>query len=235
MRKDESTSIAVHIPVNGVRLEGDLEVPADANGIVLFAHGSGSSRYSPRNRYVARILRESGVGTLLFDLLTAEEEEVDRFTRHLRFDIPLLAGRLAAAAQWVGTQEATRDLSIGFFGASTGGAAALVAAAEVGPKVGAVVSRGGRPDLAGGWLKKVISPVLLIVGELDDHVITLNRYACNEMSCEKRLEIVPGASHLFQEPGTLEMAARLAAAWFGKHLAQIAREPAPKRNLAEVI
>lgn len=235
MRREESTSIAVHIPVGDVRLEGDLEVPAGANGIVLFAHGSGSSRYSPRNRYVARILREAGVGTLLFDLLTAEEEEVDRFTRHLRFDIPLLAGRLAAAARWVGTQEATKDLSIGFFGASTGGAAALVAAAEAGARVGAVVSRGGRPDLAGGYLKKVTSSVLLIVGELDDRVITLNRYAFNDLTCEKRLEIVPGASHLFQEPGTLEMAARLAAAWFGKHLAKKVPETAPKRNLAEVV
>ncbi|MCO6509467.1 MAG: dienelactone hydrolase family protein [Aridibacter famidurans] len=201
-------------------LEGNLKVPESAKGIVLFAHGSGRSRHSPRNKYVAQIIREHGLGTLLFDLLTADEERVDRATRHLRFDISLLASRLKAAARWVQNRELTKHLSLGFFSSSTGGGAALVAAAQMGSDVCAVVSRGGRPDLAGDALGRVASPVLLIVGELDEQVIALNKYAMQQMNCRNELRIVPGATHLFEEPGTLEMAARLAADWFRDHLSE---------------
>ncbi|QQS41258.1 MAG: dienelactone hydrolase family protein [Acidobacteriota bacterium] len=200
-------------------LEGNLKVPENAKGIVLFAHGSGSSRHSPRNRYVAQVIREHGLGTLLFDLLTADEERVDQATRHLRFDIALLASRLKAAARWIQNRNLTRHLKIGFFGSSTGGGAALVAAAQMGPEVGAIVSRGGRPDLAGDALARVASPSLLIVGELDEQVIALNKYAMQQMNCEKQLIIVPGATHLFEEPGTLEAVAKHAAEWFREHLA----------------
>jgi pimeloyl-ACP methyl ester carboxylesterase len=185
---------------------------------VLFAHGSGSSRHSRRNRYVADELRRAGLGTLLFDLLTAEEEAVDEYTRHLRFDIGLLADRLLAATEWLRSRDDTRDLHVGYFGASTGGGAALVAAARRPEAVSAVVSRGGRPDLAGDYLPKVKAPTLLIVGGLDYAVITMNQDAAARMTAPKELVIVPGATHLFEEPGTLEEVARLAADWFARHL-----------------
>ena len=206
----------VHIRSGAVQLQGDLNISAGARGVVLFAHGSGSSRHSPRNQFVARTIREAGVGTLLFDLLTAEEEAVDIHTRHLRFDIGLLADRLIDATDWIKGE--FDYLNVGYFGSSTGGGAALVAAAEVGDRVGAVVSRGGRPDLAGDALPKVKSPTLLIVGGLDYQVIEMNEAAFARMRCEKELKIVPGATHLFEEPGTLEEVARLAADWFGRHL-----------------
>src|SRR2546430_1400352 len=186
----------VHIRSGDVQLEGDLSIPDGAQGVVLFAHGSGSSRHSPRNQFVARTIREAGVGTLLFDLLTREEEEVDSRTRHLRFDIGLLAERLVDATYWIkGNLE---HLSVGYFGSSTGGGAALVAAAELGETVGAVVSRGGRPDLAGDALPLVKAPTLLIVGGLDYPVIQMNREAYARLRCEKELIIVPGATHLFE-------------------------------------
>jgi pimeloyl-ACP methyl ester carboxylesterase len=195
---------------SGIALEGDLEVPERARGIVLFAHGSGSSRLSPRNQFVARVLREAGLGTLLFDLLTPREDAV----YETRFDIDLLAQRLAAATAWMTRQPVAASLGVGYFGASTGAAAALIAAAELGPSIAAVVSRGGRPDLAEAALSRVTAPTLLIVGGLDDVVIDLNRQAYAGLRSEKRLVIVPGATHLFEEPGTLEEAARLAADWF---------------------
>jgi pimeloyl-ACP methyl ester carboxylesterase len=197
-------------------LHGDLSIPTSAQGVVLFAHGSGSSRHSPRNQFVARTIREAGVGTLLFDLLTAEEEAVDARTGHLRFDIGLLAARLIDATYWLkGELDYFR---VGYFGSSTGGGAALVAAAELGEIVSAVVSRGGRPDLAGDALPLVTSPTLLIVGGLDYPVIEMNEAALARLRCEKELQIVPGATHLFEEPGTLEQVADLAAEWFQKHL-----------------
>jgi len=209
----------VKIPADSVTLEGELIIPADAKGIVLFAHGSGSSRHSPRNKYVAEVLRNAKLGTLLFDLLTAEEEVVDIRTRHLRFNIDLLAERLVAAVNWLRGLEDTRQLMIGLFGSSTGAGAALVAAAELGDAIRAVVSRGGRPDLAGKRLGRVEAPVLMIVGGLDKAVIGLNELAYDQMTgCEKEIRIVPGATHLFEEPGTLEMVAEMAAEWFVKHL-----------------
>ncbi|HYE64763.1 MAG TPA: alpha/beta hydrolase [Pyrinomonadaceae bacterium] len=208
----------VKIPAGSTTLEGELSVPAGANGIVLFAHGSGSSRRSPRNQFVARTIREAQTGTLLFDLLTREEEEIDLRTRHLRFDIRLLAERLVSATNWIQSEEETRHLRAGYFGSSTGGGAALVAAAEVGEAIGAVVSRGGRPDLAGEALRRVKSPTLLIVGGLDEPVIELNEEAFAQLRCEKELKIVPGATHLFEEPGKLEEVARLASEWFRQHL-----------------
>jgi putative phosphoribosyl transferase len=206
----------VQIRSGTVVLQGDLSIPASAQGVVLFAHGSGSSRHSPRNQFVAQTIREAGVGTLLFDLLTKEEEAVDVQTRHLRFDIGLLAGRLIDATCWL--KGDLSHLSVGFFGASTGGGAALVAAAELGENVDAVVSRGGRPDLAGKALPLVKCPTLLIVGGLDYPVIEMNQEAFVRLRCEKELKIVPGATHLFQEPGTLEEVARLAANWFQRYL-----------------
>ena len=203
----------VHVPIGAVALEGNLDVPDDALGVVLFAHGSGSSRHSPRNRYVAQALRDAGLATLLIDLLTPDEERVDIRTAHLRFDIGLLAERLVAATDWLGQHPATQHLRVGYFGASTGGGAALVAAAER-PDVGAVVSRGGRPDLAGAALARVRAPTLLIVGGNDIPVIALNRQALAQLRAEKELAIVPGATHLFEEPGTLEEVARLARDWF---------------------
>lgn len=208
----------VRISAGSVTLGGQLLVPRDATGIVLFAHGSGSSRFSPRNQYVARVIRERGVGTLLFDLLTRDEEAIDMQTRHLRFDISLLAQRLVDATRWLEREDETSHLRPGYFGSSTGGGGALVAAAVLGDKVGAVVSRGGRPDLAGDALSLVKAPTLLIVGGRDYPVIEMNREALAELRCEKKLEIVPGATHLFEEPGKLEEVARLAAAWFVKHL-----------------
>lgn len=207
---------------NGVTLEGELSVPKGATGIVLFAHGSGSSRHSPRNQFVARTIREAGSGTLLFDLLTREEEAVDMRTRSLRFDIGLLAGRLMDATLWLARESATWDLRVGYFGASTGAAAALIAAAEIKDKIdkrtGAVVSRGGRPDLAGDALAYVEAPTLLIIGGRDEAVIEMNAAAFAQLQCEKEMRIVEGATHLFEEPGTLEEVARLAAEWFSQHL-----------------
>jgi putative phosphoribosyl transferase len=199
-------------------LEGELLVPLGATGVVLFAHGSGSSRHSSRNQFVARTIREAGIGTLLFDLLTREEEAVDVSTRHLRFDIGLLADRLVDATIWLKRKPDTSHLRVGYFGASTGGGAALVAAAELGEEIGAIVSRGGRPDLAGDALPKVKSPTLLIVGGLDEPVIRMNEAAFRQLRCEKELRIVPGATHLFEEPGKLEEVARHAADWFQRHL-----------------
>ncbi len=208
----------VHVTAGAVVLEGNLAIPPGAPGVVLFAHGSGSSRFSPRNRYVASVLREAGLGTLLIDLLTADEEAIDRVTAQLRFDIGLLAQRLVGATDWLTRQPATRHLRVGYFGASTGAAAALVAAAER-PNVAAVVSRGGRPDLAGPALRHVRAQTLLLVGGHDLPVIPLNREAREELTAaETELVIVPGATHLFEEPGTLEEVARLAASWFARHL-----------------
>ena len=206
------------VPAGPVVLEGNLGVPEGARGIVLFAHGSGSGRHSPRNRYVAGTLREAGLATLLIDLLTPDEEAVDLRTRHLRFDIGLLAGRLVGVTDWLVRSPETQDLRIGYFGASTGAGAALVAAAERPDAVGAVVSRGGRPDLAEDALPLVRAPTLLIVGGDDAPVIGMNREALEQLRAQKRLEILPGATHLFEEPGALEEVARLAAGWFASHL-----------------
>ena len=213
-----SSERIVRVSAGPVELEGNLSVPSDAGGVVLFAHGSGSSRHSSRNRFVAGVLQESGLGTLLIDLLTADEEVVDARTGHLRFDIGLLAERLIGATDWLKKQKETRDLPIGYFGASTGGGAALVAAAGYPDSVGAVVSRGGRPDLAGAALPEVRAPTLLIVGGNDLPVIGMNEEARARMRAEVKMEIVPGASHLFEEPGTLETVARLARDWFLQHL-----------------
>jgi dienelactone hydrolase len=221
----ESTTIdkrqeskTVRIPSGKVMLDGTMVVPPGARGIVLFAHGSGSSRHSPRNQYVARMIREAGIGTLLFDLLTPEEEASELRTRHLRFDIELLAGRLMDATLWVTGEEVSAGMPVGYFGASTGGGAALVAAAALGDMIGAVVSRGGRPDLAGEALSRVQAPTLLIVGGRDQVVIQLNREALTQLVCRKELKIIPGATHLFEEPGALEEVARQASAWFRREL-----------------
>jgi pimeloyl-ACP methyl ester carboxylesterase len=209
----------VEITTDRVTLEGDLAIPEGARGVVLFAHGSGSSRDSPRNRFVAEALLEGGLGTLLFDLLTEEEEYQERYTRHLRFDIGLLARRLIAATDWLARRPEASGLKVGYFGASTGAGAALVAAAERPEGVGAVVSRGGRPDLAGDALRRVEAPTLLIVGSRDTVVIQLNRQAQALLRGESKLVIVPGASHLFEEPGALEQVAALARDWFLRYLA----------------
>jgi putative phosphoribosyl transferase len=223
------TSHAVHqsvrIAAGGVTLEADVAVPGSASGVVLFAHGSGSGRHSPRNRYVAGELQRAGLATVLADLLTPEEERVDAGTGALRFDIGLLAGRVAALTDWLVDREETADLGVGLFGASTGAAAALVAATARPASVEAVVSRGGRPDLAGGLLRLVRQPVLLIVGERDRTVLDLNRAAMQELDGETGLEIVPGATHLFEESGALERVARLARDWFVGHL-----QPVPRRS-----
>jgi putative phosphoribosyl transferase len=208
----------VQIEAGREDLFGNLNIPERATGLVLFAHGSGSSRHSPRNQFVARMLNNAGLGTLLFDLLTPEEEAIDLRTREHRFNIGLLAERLVHVTKWAHQQEKTRGLRIGYFGSSTGGGAALVAAAEIPQDVGAVVSRGGRPDLAGEALPKVQTPTLLIVGGNDDIVIELNEQARDRMRCEVKLEIVPGATHLFEEPGTLEKVAQLASNWFVSHI-----------------
>jgi dienelactone hydrolase len=210
-----------------VELEGDLFLPPRCSGVVLFAHGSGSSRHSPRNRYVARVLNEAGIGTLLFDLLTTAEERVDMVTRELRFDIGLLADRVIGAVDWAAEEPRTHDKSIGLFGASTGAAAALVAAAARPQRVAAVVSRGGRPDLAGDALPAVRAPTLLLVGGFDRPVIGMNREAEARMRAPTQLEIVPGATHLFEEPGTLEQVASKAALFFRTHLGA-AEEEAPR-------
>lgn len=202
------------IPIGKEILHGNLKVPSKAKGLVIFAHGSGSSRLSPRNQAVAHFLEKNKIATLLFDLLTAAEEKIDDISRELRFNIPLLVERLVRSTEWVATQS---DLPLAYFGASTGAAAALAAAAEKGDMIRAVVSRGGRPDLAGPALAKVVSPTLLIVGGLDASVIELNKAALQLIQCEKKLEIVPGASHLFEEPGTLDTVADLASDWFAQH------------------
>ncbi|MEA2446147.1 MAG: putative phosphoribosyl transferase [Thermoleophilales bacterium] len=208
----------VEIAADGVRLAGDLVVPSDARGVVVFAHGSGSGRVSPRNRAVAGVLNGGGLATLLLDLLTPEEEAVDRRTAHLRFDIALLGGRVIATIDWLTSEPATKDLRVGCFGASTGAAAALIAAAERPERVGAVVSRGGRPDLAGEALRRVTAPTLLVVGGNDIEVLRLNELALAALAGEARLEVVPGAGHLFEEPGALERVAVLSRDWFLRHL-----------------
>lgn len=209
----------VQIAAGKAVLEGDLCIPREAQGVVAFAHGSGSSRHSPRNRYVAQVLRDIRLATLLFDLLTPEEEAQDIETAQLRFDIGLLARRLVSATDWLQSSGQTRPLKLGYFGASTGAAAALVAAAERADIVGAVVSRGGRPDLAASFLDRVKAPTLLIVGGNDFPVIEMNRTALAKLKVEKKLAIVPGATHLFEETGTLEQVAQLAGDWFVRHLA----------------
>ncbi len=211
-------TVAVRVPAGEAMLPGDLSVPAGGRGVVLFAHGTGSGRHSPRNRYVAGELLRAGLATLLLDLLTAEEEVVDQATAELRFDIGLLARRLEAAMDWLADDSRTRGLPVGLFGASTGAGAALVSAAERPRQVAAVVSRGGRPDLAGAALERVQAPTLLVVGSLDRTVLALNREAAARLAGEVRLEVVPGATHLFEEPGTLERVASLAAAWFPRWL-----------------
>ena len=208
----------LQIPAERAVLSGNLTIPENARALVLFAHGSGSSRHSPRNQFVARLLNRASLGTLLFDLLTPEEEALDIYTREHRFNIGLLAERLAHATKWTRQQKETRDLHIGYFGSSTGGAAALVGAAELPQDVGAVVSRGGRPDLAGVALPRVQAPTLLIVGGNDDIVIELNEMARDQIRCEVKLEIISGATHLFEEPGALEQVAKLARDWFVDHI-----------------
>jgi putative phosphoribosyl transferase len=214
---------SLHIPVTDATLEADVVVPGAARGVVVFAHGSGSSRHSPRNRYVARELREAGFAAVLVDLLTPAEEQRDAWTAELRFAVRMLATRVTAITDWVTAYTHTAGLGVGLFGASTGAAAALIAATERADTVQAIVSRGGRPDLAGEYLHLVRRPTLLIVGENDEPVIDLNRRALRELPGEGRLEIVPGASHLFEEPGTLEQAAWLARDWFLLHLRPAAR------------
>ena len=208
----------VQIQAGHAVLSGNLTIPDNAVGLVLFAHGSGSSRHSPRNQFVAHTLNDAGLATLLFDLLTPEEEAIDNYSREHRFNIGLLAERLVHATKWAKQQEQTRDLQVGYFGSSTGGAAALVGAAELPGDVGAVVSRGGRPDLAGDALPRVQAPTLLIVGGNDDTVIELNEMARDQMRCDVKLEIIPGATHLFEEAGALDQVANLASDWFVDHL-----------------
>lgn len=214
--KLELSERTIQIPPSGVA--GDLVIPVNARGVVIFAHGSGSSRLSSRNKFVAGVLQQADLATLLLDLLTADEEQIDFRTRHLRFDIDLLASRLIQATSWVANDPQIGRLPAGYFGASTGAAAALIAAAQAPEPIRAIVSRGGRPDLAGTALPKVKAPTLLIVGGDDSPVIELNEKALNELRCEKKLEIVPGATHLFEEPGTLEQVAGLASNWFQHHL-----------------
>ena len=221
-RDNEVRDNEVKVAAGEVTLEGNLEIPQGAEGIVLFAHGSGSSRFSPRNQFVARVLGQGRLATLLIDLLTREEAEVDRNTLQYRFDIDLLTDRLIGATDWLSQSPVTRSLRIGYFGASTGAAAALRAAAQRPEAVQAVVSRGGRPDLATDALPQVKAPTLLIVGGDDLVVIDLNQQALRQLNAEKKLEIVPGASHLFEEPGTLEEAAQLACNWFQRHLTSMA-------------
>jgi dienelactone hydrolase len=218
---EEEFSTEAHIPILGreTYLLADWKMPPHARGVVLFAHGSGSSRHSLRNKAVARYLVSRGIGTFLLDLLTAEEERVDNVTRDFRFDIQLLAKRLVMVTRWIRSQPVTSELPLGYFGASTGAAAALVAAAELQDEIAAVVSRGGRPDLAGSDLADVNSPTLLIVGGNDTEVELLNRRALAKLSCSKKLSTIPGATHLFVEPGTLEQVEVLAANWFLKQFA----------------
>jgi len=208
----------IKIPVGNVEVEGDLTMPSGAIGVVLFAHGSGSSRFSPRNQYVAKEFNKSKIATLLFDLLTQEEEEIDIGTAEYRFNIGLLAERLIGATEWLRKDHQTKKYKFGYFGASTGAAAALIAAAKLPDDISAVVSRGGRPDLAAEYLPRVVAPTLLLVGGLDTEVIRLNQQAMDQMVAEKLLEIVPGATHLFEERGKLEIVAKLSIGWFLKYL-----------------
>jgi dienelactone hydrolase len=214
----EKEENAVRIPVNKASIEGNISVPTGAKGVVLFAHGSGSSRFSPRNQYVANVFNKAGLATLLIDLLTREEEETDMRTGHLRFDIELLTERLIGAAEWLKKTIRTKNLSLGIFGSSTGAAAALITAAKLPGDVAAVVSRGGRPDLAMEYLKEVRAPTLFIVGGRDTVVLDLNKKGMMQLSAEKKLKIVTDASHLFEEPGKLEEVAKLSTAWFLEHL-----------------
>ncbi len=209
---------AVKIPIGSVVLEGNLTVPSGAKGVVLFAHGSGSSRFSPRNQYVAKFFNAQKIGTLLFDLLTNEEDQEDIETAEYRFNINLLAERLIGATEWLNKDPDTKNIVFGYFGASTGAAAALIAAAKLPNDIAAVVSRGGRPDLAANYLPRVVAPTLLLVGGLDTVVIELNRQAMEQMSAEKKLVIIPGATHLFEEPGKLEEVAKLSTDWFLRYL-----------------
>lgn len=220
----------VDIEAGDVTLEGNLFVPDEAQGIVVFAHGSGSSRFSPRNRFVASVLQGGGLATLLFDLLTSEEEEVDLKTREYRFDIPRLSRRVVEAIDWLAKRDDTTHLACGAFGSSTGAAAALIAAAERPGRINAVVSRGGRPDLAGDALQHVRAPTLLIVGGRDKPVISMNRDAMDQLTAPVALELVPGATHLFEEEGALEQVAELARDWFVDHLSRAQHEPAPSRT-----
>lgn len=208
----------VRIPSGSVSVEGNLNVPSEAKAVVLFAHGSGSSRFSPRNRYVAKVFNDANIATLLFDLLTNEEDQEDLETGELRFNIDLLAKRLVDATLWLKNDPQVKDFKIGYFGASTGAAAALVAAAKLADMVSAVVSRGGRPDLAGDYLPRVAAPTLLLVGGWDTEVIELNRQAISQMTNKNKLEIIPEATHLFEEPGKLEIVAKLSADWFTRYL-----------------
>ena len=216
--------VEITVQSGNVALPGTLVVPPQASGLVLFAHGSGSSRFSPRNRFVAEYLNQGGLGTLLFDLLTPEESAIDERTGALRFDIDLLGDRLVGVLDWLAARREVRDLPVGLFGASTGAAAALVAAAQRPDPVAAVVSRGGRPDLAMQSLPRVRAPTLLIVGGLDGPVIGMNQRAAAQLRCEHQLEIVPGATHLFEEPGKLEAVARLARDWLQRHLEMAGRD-----------
>jgi putative phosphoribosyl transferase len=233
MRDEEmamaAVEIEVRIPAGDVQLPGTLALGAEDSALVIFAHGSGSSRNSPRNREVAQRLRAAGMGTLLFDMLTSAEDAVDRITARLRFDIPMLADRLEAATEWaIARQALPGGLAVGYFGASTGAAAALIAASRLQERIGAVVARGGRPDLAGPALAHVVSPTLLIVGELDREVHVLNEQALSQLECGKDIVIVPGASHLFEEAGALEAVSSIAAGWFRRHLLG-EDEPRPAR------
>jgi dienelactone hydrolase len=221
----------ITMTAGGATLSGNVTIPRGARGIVLFAHGSGSSRHSPRNRYVARALEDGGLATLLIDLLTADEERTDARTGHLRFDVEMLAERLLEISEWLPRNGATRDLRLGYFGASTGAGAALVAAARFPERVAAVVSRGGRPDMAGSWLARVRAPTLLIVGGNDTPVIAMNREARSRMTCPTELEIIPGATHLFEEPGALERVAELARAWFLLRLGAVTPRPTERESL----
>ena len=208
----------IKIPVGNVKVEGTLTLPPSAKGVVLFAHGSGSSRFSTRNQYVAKEFNKKTIATLLFDLLTQEEEETDVVTAEYRFNIALLAERLIGATEWLRNDPQTKKLAFGYFGASTGAAAALIAAAKLPGEIAAVVSRGGRPDLAGDFLPRVVAPTLLLVGGWDVEVIELNRGAMAQMTCEKKLVIIPEATHLFEEPGKLEEVAKVSADWFLHYL-----------------
>jgi pimeloyl-ACP methyl ester carboxylesterase len=223
--------MSIRVPIGRAALVGDLTIPARAETLVVFAHGSGSSRHSRRNQFVARSLERRDLGTLLIDLLTVEEEARDQSTAQLRFDIPLLAARLVAIMDWLAGQPEAARLTIGLFGASTGGGAALVAAAEKPSRVGAVVSRGGRPDLAGSALARVRAPTLLIVGSEDRDVLSLNREAMTRMTAAVSLALVEGATHLFEEPGALVQVATLAGDWFTTRAAVPPLDPAPSENL----
>lgn len=224
LRTPTGSARPVRVPLEEVALHGDLQVPKDPIGLVIFVHGSGSSRFSPRNRYVAGELNKRGLATLLLDLLTEEEHKIDEDTMELRFDIPLLSSRSTLVARWAGKDPDLRDLPIGLFGASTGAAAALNTAAVLKSGIKAVVSRGGRPDLAEAALPQVVAPTLLIVGGEDDTVLALNRKALERLRCVKRLHVVPGATHLFEERGALEEVAKVAASWFHEHVGAAAGE-----------